>query len=335
MRAALFVAAVLAAGIASPLLGQAMPARDAFGPVDCAAVSEHPARPRWLSLPLSRLVVNPTYTYSQAALPQFTGDALPLDLAYYTGAAPVRLSSFLSWELGTDAGPSQPAALTLAGWQRDSVIGDFAEGQVRFAATAGFGSLSRQVTVDLDRIPSLLIEVPSTAGAWAVKVSDGGGPAIALTPDTSQTGAFLLDVPAKTGWHGTKTFILRLFAIGDPSRATLISRLRFAASPALVSRAYAWAPQEVSASGTAADDSVSLETATTMPDANTVSQRLRVRKAGRIAPNQRPRYRRVGSQRFRLCIADVADNKRVCRKLSQQCFDHAGEQHLVVGGPRV
>ena len=257
------------------------PGRGVSRPGNCSELSETLTRPRWLSLPMSRLVVNPTYTYSQNAAPQFTEDALPLDLAYYAGAAPARLPSFLSWQLGTDAGAGEEVPLTRTKWQRNSVTGDFtADGQVHLAATAGFGSLSQQVTVDLDRTPSLLIEVPSTAGAWAVKVSDGDGPDIALLPDTSQAGVFLVDIPAKTGWHGTKTFTLRLYVIGGIDRSTLISRLRFAASPALGPRAYTWAPQEVTASGTAADGSVSLEAAATMPDADTVLQRLRVLKAG-------------------------------------------------------
>jgi len=280
MRIASFILVIFAAVLlAAPSFAQVLPARDAFGPVDCAALSESLSHPRWLSLPMSRLVVNPTYTYSQTALPQFTGDALPLDLAYYVGAAPVRLPAFLSWQLGTASGPGQTFPLTQADWQSNSVAADFSDGQVRLTPTAAFGSISRKLTVDLDRTPSLLIQVPSTAGAWAVKVSDGG-PDIALLTDTSQTGEYLLNIPAKTGWHGVKTFTLSLYAVGGPDHATTISSLRFAASPAPSRRAYTWAPQEVSASGTAADGSVALETVTTMPDENTVSQCLRVVKAG-------------------------------------------------------
>ena len=216
-------------------------------------------------------------------MPQFTEDTLPLDLAYYVGAAPARLPAFLSWQMAFSAAAGLPQTLQLTpeDWESRAVTARFVDGQVRLAATANFGSISRKVTVDLDRVPDLVIDVPATQGAWAVKVNDGGGD-IVLIADTSQIGEYLMDVPARTDWHGVKTFAVELWAVGGPNQMTTVSGLHFLPSvPAPGPRGYIWEPHQVIADGSSADGgAVSLEAMTGMPDENTVSQCLRVVKIG-------------------------------------------------------
>lgn len=268
--------------LAAQPAGKNETARDAFGPVGCAAFSERLTHPRWLSLPMSRLAVNPTYTYSQNVTPQFTEDVLPLDLAYYVGAAPARLPAFLAWQLTPNAASeaTRSISLTREEWLDRAVTARFGDGQARLSPTANFGCISKKVTVDLERTPDLLIQVPVTQGAWAVKVKDGGSD-VTLIADTSQIGDYLMDVPARTGWHGAKTFTLEIWAIGGPNKVTTVSGLQFFAPPqALGPRRYVWAPQQVIAYGSAGDGTVSVEATTGMPDENTVSQCLRVVKIG-------------------------------------------------------
>ncbi len=257
-----------------------LPPQDALGPVNCAALTDQPAKPRWLSLPLSRLVVNPTYDYAQHPMSQFMGDVLTTDLAYYVGAAPARLPAFLSWQLITSsaAAQRQSVSLTPADWQTSAVVADFEGGRARLASTGNYGNISRTVTVDLDRTPALLVQVLTTQGQWAVKVHDDSGGAT-LISDNGQTGAYLVNLPAKTGWHGTKTFTLELWAIGGPDHSTTVSSLQFIASLGEAApRQYLWAPHEVGVSGSAEHGEVSAETTTGLADENTVVQRLRVVK---------------------------------------------------------
>ena len=256
--------------------------------INCRSLAETVSHPRWLCLPMSRLVVSPTYGYSHDT-PRSppVGGALSTDLAYYVGAGPARLPGFLSWEAVGD-GPAvvfgQPLGFTASKWQPRGVTADFAGGQVRLTPTEAYGSLDRAVTVDLDRTPSLLIEIPHCAGGWALKANDGGEAVdIALVADTGTVGETTADVAAATGWHGLKTFTLKLFATGGPSKTLTCSRLQFLAPlppAAPAARRFVWEPHRVVSPLTFGGGSVRAECTTALMDAQTVAQRLRVVRAG-------------------------------------------------------
>lgn len=266
----------LALALLTPL---AVRAQTAQSP-SCRSLRETSAHPRWLMLPMSRLVVSPTYPASPILLPPAVGDVLPTDLAYYVGVAPLRLPAFLCWHLSEDnmTRPAQTVSLTQADWRTGAATTDFADGRVRLASTGPYGNISRKVTVDLDRTPALRVQIPAAKGQWAIKVSDGARGAT-LIPDTGQTGETLVDVAAKTGWRGVKTFTLEVWAIGGPERDVSVASLQFlpfAPGP----RQYVWDPHQQIARASARDGSIAVETTTGLPDENTVAQRLRVLKAG-------------------------------------------------------
>lgn len=66
---------------------------------DCASLSHEAEYPPWLTLPLSRIVVNPWDVTSRPDYPVPSGmeSSAPLHLAYHVGQVPVRLPFFLSW----------------------------------------------------------------------------------------------------------------------------------------------------------------------------------------------------------------------------------------------
>ncbi|MDQ2686686.1 MAG: hypothetical protein M3Y28_02345, partial [Armatimonadota bacterium] len=270
------IAALLTLGVA--LNGPAQ-----SDPPTCRMLRETLAQPRWLCLPLSRLVVNPTYTYAQR--PPATasvGDPLTTDMAYYVGAEPVRLPHFLSWQT-TDAsavvvGPQ--LEFTSADWKLSGVTADFTASGARLTPTGNYGSLDRSVTVDLDKTPQVRITVTGT-GQWALKVNDGSRPVdVALIADTDETGEFTANVVALTGWHGVKTFTIRLFAIGGPTKSMTFSQLGFSGlvgRKQQPSRIYLWDPHEIVTQG---EGDVGVEATTTLPDASTVAQRLRITRPG-------------------------------------------------------
>jgi len=85
--------------------------------------------------------------------------------------------------------------------------------------TGAYGRAKRSFTYNVDDYPSLKIKVPEVGpGAqWALKVNDGSGD-IALQADTGYTGEAVYDLKAATGWSGTKTFDILLYAVGGSGK---------------------------------------------------------------------------------------------------------------------
>lgn len=259
----------------------------AGGKINCRSLSETLDHPCWLCLPMSRLVVNPAYSFANGpATTSFHGGA-STDMAYYVGAQPARLPDFLSWQaVGNDHAVvfGRNLDLTASAWQARGVTADFAGGEARLSPTGPYGSLDRAVTADLDRTPGLLIQIPLCMGGWALKANDGGEAVdIALVTDTGMAGTATTDVRAATGWHGVKTFTLRLFATGGPAKSLTCSRLQFVAlSPAAApaARGFVWEPHRIVSPLTFGGGQVQAESTTALPDAQTVAQRLRIVRAG-------------------------------------------------------
>lgn len=82
--------------------------------------------------------------------------------------------------------------------------------------SSGYGVVEKEVTYDVDDHPLLSIDVGEVYGAdtrWALKVNDGSGD-VTLQAETRQRGKISYDLRSVTGWSGTKTFDVRLYAVG-------------------------------------------------------------------------------------------------------------------------
>ncbi|UFU03224.1 hypothetical protein LQF12_01015 [Ruania suaedae] len=118
-------------------------------------------------------------------------------------------SETLEWDVGAGMGAEvADGALTL------SVL---AENQY------GYGAIQRGVDVDLDEFPVLRLALPSTSGDWALKVSAGGGADIDLEPGSNESGVHSFDVAAATGWSGSTSFTIKLFAVGGGAQVVVDS----------------------------------------------------------------------------------------------------------------
>ncbi|MET9022498.1 hypothetical protein ABZV93_21210 [Actinopolymorpha sp. NPDC004070] len=188
-----------------------------------------PGQPRWLSVPMSRIVVNP-YDFNQASseVEQNSGPELPLSVGYYAHNQAVRVPSLLSLYVRPAGEPDpKPPATVFADdfddlsprWSAEpGVEATVANSRLTMtlpdAAPNPWGALSRTLTVDVDAYPVVTVDVTSVAGAWALKVNEGGAPVdTVLQGDTTATGAFSYDLRRITGWSGTRTFTLRLFVV--------------------------------------------------------------------------------------------------------------------------
>jgi hypothetical protein len=244
------------------------------------------SHPKWLSLPHSRIVVNPRFGgYGQDPPGNLIEDTpLGMDLAYYAGEEPVRLPGFWRWQSLQLSGSSSTTSLKLdlkepAGWITSGLavvqVGD----GVRLSPTGDYGSLDRTVEVDLGQSPLLRVEIPERTGNWALKVNDGSQEVdIALIPDTDAAGQFVANVAQATGWRGIKKFTVRFFAVGRGRNLTLTD-LRFFGDRGslrpLASRT-TWAPHEIATTAATSDGRTVVEGSSLLSDPSTVAQRLRI-----------------------------------------------------------
>lgn len=261
--------------------------------VTCDTLRERVTTPRWLSLPDSRLVINPTMS-SAPAVPPSLAPSLPLNLACYVGETPVRLPYFWAWQANAQNAPpiavtSGPAAdftpSASTHWTAERAGVRFVNGQMRFSVLSGsFGSLTTETTVDLDKTPFLLVQVPRCTGQWALKVNSGQQAADTyIQADTSQTGNFCYDLRTLTGWRGKRAFKLILFAIGINNSSVTVSGLRFAGTrdmlPALTSQETLWFPYLITTQARTADGDMQIDSVVGLADAQTVVQKLHIRRA--------------------------------------------------------
>lgn len=187
---------------------------------------------RWLSLPDSRVVLNPfDFRSTESPLQQSTGPQLPLNAGYYAGDSAFPLNGLVSMYQqpagsppggGTSIGYRDDFTTLSLDWQAEAGLQTQVQnGALALNIAAGgppWAALTRWVTVDLDQHPVVQIRVNQAGGGsnWALKVNDGTQAVDTFVQsNTAATGALTYNIPALTGWSGTKTFKIRIFVIGQ------------------------------------------------------------------------------------------------------------------------
>lgn len=254
----------------------------------CRSLREKTSRMRWLCVPDSRLVLNPGEINDPPApaVPREIAQAVPVNLAYYVGRHPARLPFFMAWQNELRPlevqGPSLDFSASDAGsWPVENLSADFGGNTLRMAVgdAAGYGSLTREVTVDLDETPCLVLRVAPSEGAnWAVKLDteDAGSQVFTVVRDTSRSGEFGIDIQSPTGWQGRKTFQIHLFVVGKAGTSVEYSDVRFVGARGLSVDQIVWSPDQISVRAEADQLLTSLETVTCFADESTLAQLVRV-----------------------------------------------------------
>jgi len=300
----------------------------AFGvPLDCSTVTtetvlqaaapksedlrdDSPRQPHWLSIPESRIVLNP-YDFNGPTLPNETCTDLnlPLHVGYYAGGTAIRLDEVVTLYQK----PLRFSAQSVNVFHEDNLaIGDgawsstpnvtlqksretlrvTAEGPMKGCPYCGYAE--RRVTGNLNRSPWLEVVVPSVDDTWALKVADPEtSTEITLQRDSNTTGTFTYNISKATGWSGQKTFDIRFFAIGKGKVATL-GALRLAGIMLAPSRREAsacrteWTPHQLKFfaqfpetlllddHGTSIPQPAGIEARDLLLDENTVLRRLQI-----------------------------------------------------------
>lgn len=233
---------VLAAGSLAPATASTAPLASGTpgAPVVSELTDSSATQQRWLSVPESRLVLNPyDFDGSGTELDQNSGAGLPVSNGFYAHDKAIRTTNILQTFVAPDApppssgqegDPSYRADFSTIGtpdstWVHSGVDPKLNDDDSVDLTTGSsgdhWGYIAQSVTVDLSSAPVLTVDVPRTSGLWAVKVAAPGQADVALhAGDLSQTGSVSFDIAAKTGWTGTRTFVVKLFAVGTAGVAS-------------------------------------------------------------------------------------------------------------------
>ncbi|MCW3051352.1 MAG: hypothetical protein JWN14_522, partial [Chthonomonadales bacterium] len=130
-----------------------------------------------------------------------------------------------------------------------------------------------------DRTPVLMLRVQQATGYWALLVQADGEPSDRyIQPEVTAPGTFCYNIREATGWHGNRSFVVKLAAFKQGTTVTATD-LRFVGSgpdsPALSGRSVRWFPHQLvqEAEG---GNGLKLESVEGFQEVDSVSQLLHV-----------------------------------------------------------
>lgn len=275
MAAALLMLGCLASGVRAETIA-------------CASLKQTPKTPSWLSIPNSRIVLNPNAPMPLPASWDLCA-SLPMNPAYLVCEHPVKFPGLTAWYWRPWVDPGGPPTvgtkMDLAkpdGWGQDNLDTKFSADGARLTVGKAqtWGILTREVTVNLDESPRLSVNIPQLDGTWCIKVNSGKQGSDTVVMDGQGAGGFVVDIPEMTGWHGTRTFKLRLFACGKPGSSVTYSDVRFIENRlcdgAFEIRDTAWHPHQVVTRAGMGGIGAEVTATTTFVDEETIAQRMRI-----------------------------------------------------------
>ncbi|MBQ7337463.1 MAG: hypothetical protein IJW40_03305 [Clostridia bacterium] len=256
---------------------------------------------RWLSIPESRLVINP-YQFNSAETVTHSDysdrPSLPLNIGYLdpyaTGGTGVWLENLITlYEQGDGEGDAamqyeaelwDSAAWTKSGGSNTELYAD--DGYLSLTVLAGAAEpwqyAAQRIELDLDQNPVLTITVDSCEGQWALKLCEDGKVDESIVADTSKTGTYTYNLAAALGRGGTFKGVIKIFSIGY-DKELVISRMDIRTVTAIRAEATeyttAWLPSALEFTATY-DDGLALSGFDTFYDADTVLRRIEIQKDG-------------------------------------------------------
>ncbi len=258
---------------------------------------------RWLSVPESRLVINPYQFNSPETLThaQYSDrPSLPLNIGYLdpysTSGTGVWLENVVAlYEQGDGEGSAElqyeaelwsSRAWSKSGGNYTDLYAD--DGYLSLTVLAGAAEpwqyASQPIELNLDEKPVLTVTVDSCEGQWAIKVCEVGKADEYLVSDTSKTGTYTYDVAALLGRGGTFKGVIKVFSIGY-DKELVVSRLdiRTVSSSRAEAAEYttAWIPSALEFTATY-PGGLTLSGYDTFYDTDTVLRHIKVEKAGNL-----------------------------------------------------
>ncbi|MGO2598958.1 LPXTG cell wall anchor domain-containing protein [Microbacterium gubbeenense] len=225
-------AGVVVAGLATACMAAA-PAAAATGEAPSATTEDladdTATQQRWLSVPNSRIVLNPFDTDREGTeLDQTSGPNLPLHLGYYASDEALQQRNLLetyavSGERPEGAGYRQALADPFddaSAWDASGVTTESDAGitSVTVDSDREWGHIAR--TVDVDDVSDtryLTVDIAAIGEdtSWNVKIADEDGKDLPdLQPDSAEAGQARFDLAEAYAWdHGPRTLTIKIYAV--------------------------------------------------------------------------------------------------------------------------
>ncbi|MBR4748139.1 MAG: hypothetical protein IK083_01010 [Abditibacteriota bacterium] len=281
-----FLQALLLSGLASGLFA-----------VTDSDLKEKVTRPRWLSIPMSRIVLNPTgISHTGALVPHLSEGAMAssvLNAGYFYGEYPERVPDIWSWkpvaaDIGQDAVLSKDSVdLTRLKW-RDTGSAGVIEGAVIHITQQKekYGFIeSEPIQADLSRTPLVFLNIEGDDDVqWGIKAGLEGEHDVDINAGCHEKGLFVFDLRKYLPDTGGKKIYLRLFTIGKPGCKIDVSDLTLGSiapgAEAFEKTTLFWQPSQITTACVSDTRHTSLRQTTWFADADTVVQRTIVTAAG-------------------------------------------------------
>ncbi|MBP5273837.1 MAG: hypothetical protein ILO36_02740, partial [Abditibacteriota bacterium] len=202
-------------------------------------LKEKVSRPRWLSIPGSRIVLNPTgISHTGALVSHLSGGALAgmvLNAGYFYGEHPERVADIWSWK------PSDPEAAgnsLLSGRRTDLVSLNWKDTGSRGRKEGNRIILTQKdekygyieceaIKTDVSKEPLIILDIKNGDGAkWALKVGLEGEHDISINPGCSEDGLFVFDLTGyiKSNPEDKKMYV-RVFTVGPRGCSVTVNAL--------------------------------------------------------------------------------------------------------------
>ncbi|MCK9221019.1 MAG: hypothetical protein PHV61_07560 [Limnochordia bacterium] len=253
---------------------------------------DSPNQRRWLSMPESRIVLNPYNFWTTMTPAEYSnGLHLPLNVGYYASGNVYELPNLIG-VIARGSEEQVPETFVhekgsdWADWTPEKGLrADTSGSELRLTITGEgerWGALEKWVEIDLDEFPYLEISIGETKGQWALKVNDGTKEVDTyIQQDTTKKGAFVYNIPDATGWKGKKKFLVRVFSIGI-DQPTIVNRLSFVGRADGLGQAThyetSWLPYELPFKAFYGETSV-LEGSDYLYDESTIVRRMILKQA--------------------------------------------------------
>lgn len=258
---------------------------------------------RWLSIPESRLVINPyqfnsadTVTHAQYS----DRPTLPLNIGYLdpystSGTGVWREDLITLYEQGDGEGSArvqyEADLWDNSGWSKSGgsntelVIEDgYLSLTVLSGANEPWQYAAQPIELNLDEHPILTITIDQSEGNWALKVCETGKADEVIVSDTAKTGTYTYDLAAILGRGGSFKGVIKLFSIGY-DKELVISRMDIRTVTATRTEATeyttAWTPSALEFTASYASG-LEISGYDTFADTDTILRRIKAEKDGTL-----------------------------------------------------
>jgi len=193
-----------------------------------------PDQSRSISIPFSRLMINPFSFYGSSGSTtqsQFSNaPSLPLNLGYLSTEKinSRRMNAVMEVFQYKPEIETPEIDITWTGdvtstsnWSTDTQTSfNVVDQGLKFSVNDGASPVYKflrptsRISIDFDKLQILTINIPEAGGNWALKINNSHGEEFVLKPDGPDSGQFEFDIKTITGWTGTQQVYIDLWAIG-------------------------------------------------------------------------------------------------------------------------